>query len=285
MVENISSKLPATDGESELLEDAIVELLEQIPETWTKYEPDSLTATQEKAQFLLVAAGMIERRGSFRVSIFNNPVTFEATWAATGESGIYEAVKSFAAAMWNEWSESWEEWQSGDTADDQPFHIESTPPLEWRLTDHGVIARSDIENEELRGLFSFVLKQGFWEGREPVIGSGSLISLDKKTGTPATVNIGNPEECADAFAEALGPMIEKMLQATAEEAKKKTPQNTEIPIEYLQSVGSGPKARPLFEYLWKNERATFDQLSKSVWADTITEEGTIIKAIERLEEK
>jgi hypothetical protein len=71
----------------------------------------------------------------------------------------------------------------------------------------------------------------------------------------------------------------------AEEAKKKTPQNTEIPFEYLQSVGSGAKARPLFEYLWKNERATFDQLRKTVWDSVFTEEGTIIKAIERLEDK
>lgn len=64
-----------------------------MPELWEEYDADSLTATDSKALFLLVAAGMVERRIRFRVRLHTHPVGVEATVTATGEYGFAEAME------------------------------------------------------------------------------------------------------------------------------------------------------------------------------------------------
>jgi len=64
---DISEKLPKTDAEVDMLKPSIAELLRQIPESWSEFDSDQLTAIQSRVLYLLVAAGMIERR--FRLHI------------------------------------------------------------------------------------------------------------------------------------------------------------------------------------------------------------------------
>ena len=185
MQEYISSKLPKTNAEYDRLEKVVVELLQKIPEMWDDCDEDSLTDTQEKARLFLVAAGMVERRGSFRLRMLNHPLTIDATWSATGESGFSEAVSAVADAMWNEWSGPWQTWQDSHPGNGQPFQVETLVSDEWRLTDQGVIARSDIEQGDPGRVFQFVFNR-----RKSVQGSGSLIRLDKKTETPRQPTLG-----------------------------------------------------------------------------------------------
>ena len=91
----------------EMLIPAIAELLRRIPETWQTYTPDTLTATQSQALYLLVGAGLVERRGRIRLRMMNHPTALEATYTLTGESGGGEAFTRIADAMWNEWQDAW----------------------------------------------------------------------------------------------------------------------------------------------------------------------------------
>ena len=58
--ENISERLPQTDAEANLLTPVVADLLRQIPENWTEFDSDTLSAVQSRALFLLVAAGIVE---------------------------------------------------------------------------------------------------------------------------------------------------------------------------------------------------------------------------------
>ncbi len=79
--------------------------------------------------------------------------------------------------------------------------------------------------------------------------------------------------------------IHSLTELEPKQEKNPQPASSEIPIEYLASVGTGAKVRPLFEYLWKNGSATFDKLGNTVWSSDFPEDGSIVKAVERLEEK
>jgi hypothetical protein len=59
---------------------ALKKLLTTIPTQWEGVNADSLTAEEEKALFHLVAAGLVERRLSLKLQMFNDPVSFEATF-------------------------------------------------------------------------------------------------------------------------------------------------------------------------------------------------------------
>lgn len=93
--EAISETYPKTDAEADFLRPVIADLLRTTPEVWTAFDPDGQTGIKERAASLLVAAGMVERRGWYRIFFTNHPVCFEIRWEATGESGYGEVAERF----------------------------------------------------------------------------------------------------------------------------------------------------------------------------------------------
>jgi hypothetical protein len=233
---HIAERITAPD---EMLRPAIAELLRRIPDTWQVYRPDDLTEIQAQALFLLTAAGMVERRERLRLKMFNHPLVAEATITATGEYGGAEALKDLVASMWPDWQDAFREWKKGDAANMPSGICERLEPSEWRLTDQGVIARKDLDNDtQAQGaVFDFVLRRGFFDGRPrllpngrisqrgPVRGKGQLVTMKKtkaEPAAPATMNVGNWKEGGDAFAQAFGPAIVKLFEAMQAQAGQAT---------------------------------------------------------------
>lgn len=216
-----SSQTSDSGGSSDVLGDAVAALLRRIPEIWAEYDADALTATESQALFLLVAAGMVERRGRFRVRMHNHPLAVEATITATGECGLAEAMECVTAAMWDDWKGAFQAWQTSETRSAPKFWSERLKPDEWRLTDQGALGRADIGAGEPTPL-DLVLRRGFFDEnpypvldpgrmggrigqRKPVRGAGRVIELRKvrtDSVSTANVNIANWNEGAESFAKA-----------------------------------------------------------------------------------
>lgn len=202
---------PASEG----IKQWIGQYLRTVPEAWGDFDPVSLSELQERAVYALVAAGMIEQRLTLRLRAVGNPVAVEATITMTGEGGLAQAMGFVLTDIWSEWQEAFERYRSGDLKD-QPFsHCERVGNEQWRLTEQGVLARTDIENGDERRVLDFVLNRGFFGSprllpdgklmlRPPVAGKGSLVRSHKVTGEiQASVNTTNWPEGAKAFAAAL----------------------------------------------------------------------------------
>jgi len=247
--EVVSKTFPKTAAEADLLKPVIVDLLRTIPETWTECDPNE-TSSKERAASLLVAAGMVERRGLFRAYFTNHPVCFEVRWEATGESGYTEVVERVSAAEYATWGDAWRAWKAGETGHVSPVHTEHLKPQEWRLTDQGMRARKELESD-VNDVLDFVLKRGPYGAgyyvrkylqdralvrddkellvrytaagfdwkllpRLPLRGYGRVIEvrqIENPTG-PQAVKLTNWAEGGDAFAAAfdkvLGPMFDAM---------------------------------------------------------------------------
>lgn len=237
-------------GPDALLQDAVAALLRRVPERWAEYDADALTATESQALFLLVAAGMVERRIRLRARLHNHPVAVEATITATGEYGFVEAMEPVLASMWAEWKDAYNAWRTGETRGAPLSVTEHLKPDEWRLTDQGALARADLDGDSPHVALDFVLRRGFFDGqprlipepggtrvsqREAVRGKGHLVALRKvRTDSvpTASVNIGNWKEGADAFAAAFQavakaegnngkPVESEPRDATPEQAPKR----------------------------------------------------------------
>ena len=104
-------------AEADLLKPAIAELLRTIPESWAEFDLDRLTVVQDRALFLLTAAGMVERRGWLRSTIANHPTAFEVRFQATGEGGFAKAMEQAVATEYETWKEAWQTWKTGETKD------------------------------------------------------------------------------------------------------------------------------------------------------------------------
>ncbi len=221
------------EGADTLLQDAVAALLRRIPECWTEYDADTLTATEAQALLLLVAAGMVERRIRLRMRLHNHPVAAEATMTATGEYGFVEALEPVLASMWGEWKDAYHAWRTGETRGEPLSVTEHLKPDEWRLTDQGTLARADLDGGHAERALDFVLRRGFFDGqpklilepgrervsqREAVRGYGRLVTMRKvqtdAVGTPA-VNIGNWQEGATAFAAAFEALAKAAFEAKA----------------------------------------------------------------------
>lgn len=207
-----------------LLGDAVAALLRRVPERWETYEGDALTAKESKALFLLVAAGMVERRGRFRLRLHNHAIAVEGMLTVTGEFGLVEALQSLLAAVWGDWESTLSAWAVSETREASPVLCERLPPDEWRLTEEGVYARAELDGEQPQAVLDFVLKRGFFDGkprlvsaptgprvsqRRPVRGHGRLDSIRKVPADslpPPSVNIGNWADGANEIAKVLQAM-------------------------------------------------------------------------------
>jgi len=241
------------------LEQAIRTLLRSVPETWTEYDPAVLNEPRERGLFLLVAAGMVERRSSFRLRMFGHPVAVEATFTVTGEYGGVEALRPMAASMWEQWGHAWQA-KKGPTKD--AFHCERIGREQWRLTTDGIDARADLEGGKGAVVFDFVLKRGFFDGRPrlmpdgqisqrgPVRGKGALeklelVKADAPGAGPAGVSIANWADGGKAFADAFAGLFAMM------QAKTNAPTSTEPPVTYTVAAVqdmAGVSATTLNEY-------------------------------------
>jgi hypothetical protein len=212
-------------SETITIEQAIFHFLHTVPETWTDYDPATLSALQERAVYVLTAAGMIERRVTLRLRMVGHPVAVEATITMTGEGGLAQAMGFVLTDIWSEWQEAFERHRSGDLKD-QPFsHCERVGNEQWRLTAEGVLARNDLDAGNAATVYDFVLKRGFFSGqprlmpggrisqRLPVAGRGALERMRRVGGDagPTVVAISNWDAGSKAFADA----FEKMFAAQA----------------------------------------------------------------------
>lgn len=217
--ENVSEALPTTSEEVVQLQALIPRMLMKIPKRWQKWNPDSLTDMQERTLFLLVAAGLVERRCRLRMQMLGHPVSLEASLTTTGEAGV-SSLETGAAAMWHEWADAWQKWKESDTAGTSPFHAERLAPEEWRLTAEGVTARKDLRAGKLSLVFEFVLKTGFFRNRKPVTGRSRLLKLDRKQTpercasndqNPVSLEISNWDEGAKAISNSLSEHLEAIM--------------------------------------------------------------------------
>ena len=177
---------------SDPIHNAIADMLRTIPEQWTDFDHDSLSSLSQRALLLLVAGGLVERKMTVRSRCAGSPVPFVWSAAMTGENGAFEALMPALSMMWGEWKSLF------PSEVTHPFTCELLPPQQWRLTEHGVVAREDLSAPN-PAVYDWALRRGIFAG-ECVRGAGRLISCNQvETATTQTVNIGNWEDGAKMF--------------------------------------------------------------------------------------
>lgn len=224
-----------SDGAStpiESLATSVESLLRSLPERWTPFDHDDLTAAEQQVLLLLIAAGLVERRFTLRVEMAGQPGAFEATLAATGERGLADALEPMLAEMWSRWGSAFKVWKASEAASASPFRITHRGPDQWRLTEHGVTARGDLDIQapsegaaafvgSFQRTIEFVTRTGRQADRPNVRGEGRLVELkthedhDDAKPTPSPVSLANPEELAAAFRDALIPGLVEALNVNA----------------------------------------------------------------------
>ncbi len=206
-----------------------------VPESWTDFEPLGESALQERALFLLTAAGMIERRVTFRIRMAGQSMAVEATITLTGETGLAQAMQFVLKETWNEWREECERQLGADPKEKPSFQCERVGSEQWRLTVDGILARSDLHKGNVTTVLDFVLRRGIFDGRPrimadgrigqppPVAGQGLLerMSRVKSDAAPAEMSITNWEEGAKVFAPAFADLM-KVKPASTEAASPAT---------------------------------------------------------------
>lgn len=222
--------------------EAIASLLRSIPECWAAFDHDVLTAVEQRALYLLVAAGLVERRFTLRVEMAGNPGVIEATLAATGEGGLAEALDPILAEMWSRWGSAFKAWKASEAASASPIRFTQCGPDEWRLTEFGVVARADLDIEApsnsaaafvgcRQRTLEFILRTGHQKHRPSVDGKGTLVRMETvrdgaSTDQPAAaaptppsqVALSNAGEIAIAFRDVLLPEINAALRRQRSDA-------------------------------------------------------------------
>ncbi len=229
------------------LELAVATILRSVPDTWTDYDANTLTATQEQAVLLLTAAGMIERRVTLRIRMAGQSVAMEGTLTFTGEHGFAQAVEPMIADAWHVWRESLTTTKDAERADAAAFLCERIGKEQWRLTAAGATARHDLAEGNSSLVFDFVLKRGFFDGRPrllpngrisqrlPVAGNGRLERMQRirADAEPAGVHIANWDAGAKAFAAAFAEFFK--THAPHPPPVATTPPAAETPEEAMPS--------------------------------------------------
>jgi hypothetical protein len=253
--------MPQGASDDATIEIAIAGLVRRIPETWTDFDRDSLTETEERALFLLVAAAMVEKRMAFRLRFIGHPIAVHATVTATGEYGFAEAMEQVAAGAWQQWRVELEHRPSNETP---AFLCERLGIDQWRLTHGGVQARGDLEAGDPAPVFDFVLKRGFFDGeprllpggrvsrREPVRGRGrgerlEFLTSEKLDSDGAAVAVNNWPEGAAAIAAALAPFLSELKPRGASPAIHATPSSSSPASAIARLVTLADEVTALFD--------------------------------------
>ncbi|RMH13054.1 MAG: hypothetical protein D6701_12725, partial [Gemmatimonadetes bacterium] len=219
-------------GPTDPVAKAVASLLRSIPERWADFDHDALASTEQRALFLLVAAGLVERRISIRGEFAGQAPAIAFTIEVTGEYGLVEAMAPVVAEMWTTWGPAFEAWKAGDAKDSTPFRFTKTGLERWRLTEFGVMARADLDIEapspaaaavvgSYQRTIEFVTRTGHQTERPGVRGEGRLVKMKTRdTGedakpTPTPVSLANSEEVVAAFRDSVAPAIVDALRGVA----------------------------------------------------------------------
>ena len=205
--------------------DAVLSLLQTVPDNWSEYDSESLNEPKEHARELLVDAGLLELRFNLRLRMFGHPKVVEATCRTTGELGINEVGVKVEACAREIWRDEWDSRQKWGRDRTNPFHCERFGKEQWRLTTEGINARLDLGDPK-NCVLDFVLRRGIFDGqirsglhgrpihRKTVRGRGIVekiasVSLNRRVvrSGPAKVGISNWNEGAVSFVDAFKEMI------------------------------------------------------------------------------
>ena len=255
--------MPQSASDDAAIEIAIAALVRRIQETWTDFDRNSLTETEERALFLLVAAAMVEKRMAFRLRFIGHPIAVHATVTATGECGFTEAMEQIVAGAWQQWRAELEHRPSNEKS---AFLCERLGIDQWRLTQDGVQARGDLETGDPAPVLDFVMKRGFFDGeprllpggrvsrREPVRGRGrgerlEFLTSEKPDSQGPAVAVNNWPEGAAAIAAALAPLLSELK-----------PQGASPALGAAQSASSPPSAIARLVALADEVMALFDAM-------------------------
>ena len=220
---------------------AIEALLRRIPDKWQRVETDQLSVTEQQTLLRLVEAGLVERRNTLRLDMAGQNEAFETTIVVTGEAGLLMAIEPALAESWSRWSGAIDDWRRRTGAASRPFRVTKIGGDEWRLTEHGLLARADLcvpldsklsrEHAAIiasrERVIDFVMKAGALEDRPPVHGTGQLVSFRsvsaETTAPPSSpptthVNLTNAADIAAAFRGAILPMVEAIVNGSARES-------------------------------------------------------------------
>ncbi len=246
------------------LQNEIVGLLNRIPKTWGTFELDQLTDAEASALVLLVAAGMVERRFELRLRMINHPLAMTAQATATGEGGGAAALDRLVAGLWHEWRESYEQWRQSETGDSVPFVCERIGKDEWRLTKEGVLARGDLSNGSADTVFEYVLKRGFFAGRDPCFGSGRMLKFDKVPADSLTSSNGTPVQVVNC--DELAKAVFRAFEHASQQQTSRDPTSLESGLP--DGPGSGLIIKEMLaEYIEQRKqhfhRLVEDALSKN----------------------
>ena len=214
--------------ESNPLQGAIVSLIRSIPERWADFDHEALSSSEQQALFLLVAAGLVERRICVRGEFAGQASGVEFTIDVSGEYGLVEAMDAAVSELWTRWASAFEVWKASDAKSSTPFRVTSSGLNRWRLTDQGVIARGDLDVQSsstdsaatvgsTQRVIDFVTRTGSQAGRPVIRGAGRLVELKTDPGEtkpiPTQVTVVNREELAEAFRDTVVPGIVAAVDA------------------------------------------------------------------------
>ena len=237
----------------EMLIPAIAELLRRIPETWQTYTYNDLTETQSQSLLLLIASGLVERRGRHRLQMLNHPMGVKYTFTATGTYNLETTFEKVCAAMWTEWQDAYAAWKESDRRDTVPFLCERLEPSEWRLTSDGVESRDRLasnDQQKIECVFDWVLRRGIFDGQlrwfdgqlkryGPVPGRAELVSMERvkiDATVTGTVNVGNWGEGADIFAAAFAKAVAQLIPGQEEKKPRWTQDSVNEEIRKLKKT-------------------------------------------------
>lgn len=208
-------------------------LLHSIPERWTDFAHDALSHTEQNAMFLLIAAGLVERRIGVRGEFAGLAPAVEFTIDATGEYGLVEAMEPVAVEMWTKWGPAFEAWKASDAGGSTPFRFTRTGLDRWRLTEQGIIARGDLDIEapnpgaaavvgSYQRAIEFITRTGHQADRPSVRGEGRLVEMivvdspPGSTNPPTPISLANSPELAAAFRDIVVPALAEALDQSSE---------------------------------------------------------------------
>ena len=221
------------------LDQAIFKLVRKIPLRWKQLNSDSLTTTEQEALKLLTAAGLVERRFTFRLSLIGHPVNIEATITATGEYGLIEGMKPVVKAAWEAWADSYLKGKAGAEQDKPVFHCERAGPEQARLTDQGELSKKDIIAGNTKVVLDFVHRRTAVFFGMTIRGQGraEMVRTESAPAAPMKVELVNSGPIA-AIAGTLEKFFDMQAKAQSSSGEESSAEATGIepsPRIYLQS--------------------------------------------------
>lgn len=272
--------------ETDATDEAILSLLRRAPEPWAELEVDALSAVEEEALRLLTAAGLIERKFSFRLSLIGQESRIEVTARASGEYGLVRAMEPVLGKAWEVWSDVYRQGRDGPEEDRPALLCEPTAPQQWRLSEPGAGARKDLEAGNARTVLDFARRRPPVFSGKVVPGDGRTERLEAVSGEPGPpeVKVTNLEEVAGPMREVARTLqagLEKMAAMREQGGRKQTSESP--PAEPARKKGrpraSARQAEKRYALLARWTEAKESGVSREQFCDT---EGIAVEELNRI---